>query len=96
MNWPQVAIFGTAAGAGTLYAQKQQEKTTPTSIIDEIQHSRGTTLLAALIGAAAEVGLQRRRRRQNAQEDAAQADAIDERRHVVPTPHGRRRLPRRD
>ena len=84
--------MGTAAGAGTLYAQKQQEKTTPTSIIDEIQRSRGTTLLAALIGAAAEVGLQRRRRR-NAQEDAARADAVDERRHVVPTPQGRRRMP---
>ena len=86
--------MGTAAGAGTLYAQKQEEKTTPTSILDEIQHSRGTPLLAALIGAAAEVGLQRRRRRQrDAREDAARADAVDERRHIVPTPQGRRRMP---
>ena len=83
--------MGTAASVGTLYAQKQEEKTTPTSILDEIQHSRGTPLLAALIGAAAEVGLQRRRRRQrDAREDAAR---VDERRHIVPTPQGRRRMP---
>ena len=89
--------MGTAAGAGTLYAQKQEEKTTPTSILDEIQQSRGTPVLAALIGAAAEVGLQRRRRRQralDAREDArlAQEDVRRQRANVIATPQGRRRL----